>query len=294
MKTCSISNRMKIGFMFFIFLPLQLFFSRELTNGASLPGFYTSPYFNEQIKTFVYTPEVRVHINAPSIEQFNPASPTALSFFSLPNGNTIEMTVGKKIKTGDDWHYDIQHIGAQTRFIRSKIKDTNFVTIYLEANASSVPLSWPTWRSKYSNNAILVKAIVDSIKKIFSAYKPYIVFSSHSGGGGFTFSYVNAVTAIPDDVKRITFLDATYNYDNTYGEKIKNWLLASSDHHLSVLAYNDSIALYNGAPVVSATGGTWYRTRQMVSYLFGFMTFTSSEDAAFITHSALNGRVKII
>jgi hypothetical protein len=259
-----------------------------------LPGFSVSPYFNEQVKTFVYTPEVRIHINAPSISSFDPAKPTALAFFSLPNGNTIEMTVGKKLKAGDDWHYDIQHIGAQTRFIRSKMKDTNFVTIYLEANASSVPLSWPTWRSKYANNATLVKGIVDSMKNMFAAYNPYIVFSSHSGGGGFTFSYFNAVSSIPAEVKRITFLDATYNYDNTYGAKIKDWILAADDHHLSVLAYNDSIALYNGQPIVSPTGGTWYRTRQMVSYLSGFMTFTTDSNATFITHTALNGRVKII
>ncbi|HAP35509.1 MAG TPA: hypothetical protein DCQ28_06040, partial [Bacteroidetes bacterium] len=289
---------MKIKFLltlfFSILVSIQTTFSSEQNIQSALPGFSVSPYFNEQVKTFVYTPEVRIHINAPAIDQFNPANPTALSFFSLPNGNTIEMTIGKKLKTGDDWHYDIQHIGAQTRFIRSKIKDTNFVTIYLEANASSVPLSWPTWRSKYANNAALIKGIVDSIKNIFTGYNPFIVFSSHSGGGGFTFSYFNAVTIIPDNVKRITFLDATYNYDNTYGVKIKDWLLASPDHHLSVLAYNDSIALYNGAPIVSATGGTWYRTRQMVSYLSGFMTFTTTENSTFITHTALDGRVKII
>lgn len=269
-------------------------YSQEQSAQSVLPGFSVSPYFIEQVKTFVYNPEVRIHINAPSIESFDPAKPTALAFFSLPNGNTIEMTVGKKLKAGDDWHYDIQHIGAQTRFIRSKIKDTNFVTIYLEANASSVPLSWPTWRSKYANNATLIKGIVDSIKNIFAAYNPYIVFSSHSGGGGFTFSYFNAVATIPSEVKRITFLDATYNYDNTYGVKIKDWLLASPDHHLSVLAYNDSIALYNGQPIVSPTGGTWYRTRVMVSYLSAFMTFTTEENASFITHTALGGRVKII
>ncbi len=286
----------RILYYSFIFLNLSIRtgYSQERSVLSAIPGFSISPHFNEQVKTFTYNPEVRIHINAPSIDLFDPSKPTALSFFSLPNGNTIEMTVGKKLKTGDDWHYDIQHIGAQTRFIRSKIKDTNFVTIYLEANASSVPLSWPTWRSKYANNATLIKGIVDSVKNIFAGYDPYIIFSSHSGGGGFTFSYFNAVTSIPSEVKRITFLDATYNYDNTYGAKIKDWLLASSENHLSVLAYNDSVALLNGTPIVSPTGGTWYRTRQMVSYLSNFMTFTSVENAVFITHTALNGRVKII
>ena len=294
MKSHSMHNRLKIGLYLFFLLSPQTVFPQELKKSASIPGFSISPYFNEQVKTFVYNPEVRIHINAPSIDQFNAANPTALSFFALPNGNTIEMTVGKKLKTGDDWHYDIQHIGAQTRFIRSKVKDTNFVTIYLEANAASVPLSWPTWRSKYANNAALIKGIVDSIKNIFASYNPYVILSSHSGGGGSTFSYMDAASAIPDIIKRISFLDSDYNYDNSYGAKIKDWLLASSDHHLSVLAYNDSIALYNGAPIVSPTGGTWYRTRQMVSYLSNFMMFATSESSTFITHTALNGRVKII
>lgn len=261
---------------------------------SALPGFSVSPYFSEQVKTFVFTPEVRLHINAPSVAAFDPAKPTALVFYALPNGNTIEMTVGKQLKAGDDWHYDIQHIGAQTRFVRSKVKDTNVVVIYCEANAASVPLSWPTWRSKYANDAALVKGIVDSMRTLFAPYAPYVVLSSHSGGGGFEFSYFDAAAPIPAEVKRITFLDATYNYDNAYGAKIKDWLLGGPDRHLSVLAYNDSIALLNGQPIVSPTGGTWYRTRQMVSYLSGFMTFTTVSDASFITHTALDGRVKIL
>jgi len=33
-----------------------------------------------------------------------------LVFYALPNGNSIEQTVGKNLKEGDDWHYNIQHI----------------------------------------------------------------------------------------------------------------------------------------------------------------------------------------
>ncbi len=259
-----------------------------------LPGFTQSPYFSEQVRTFVYTPEVRIHINAPSPGSFDPSKPTALAFFALPNGNTIEMTVGKLLKSGDDWHYDIQHIGAQTRFIRSKTSEYNFVTVYLEANASSIPLSWPTWRSKYINQAALIKGIVDSVKSMFSSYNPFIVLSSHSGGGGFEFSYIDAVAAIPADVKRIAFLDSEYNYDDTYGPKLKAWLSAAPDHYLSALAYNDSVALLNGVPVVSATGGTWYRTKMMVSYLGKYFAFTMDSNATFITYTALNGRIKVI
>jgi hypothetical protein len=31
-----------------------------------------------------------------------------------------------------------------------------------------------------------------------------------------------------------------------------------------VFAYNDSVALYNDKPVVSSTGGTWYRSKMML------------------------------
>jgi hypothetical protein len=259
-----------------------------------IPGFSISPYFGEQIATFIYNPEVRIHINAPPINSFDAAKPTALVFFALPNGNTIEMTVGKQVGPTDDWHYDIQHIGAQTRFLRSKVSEYNLVTIYLEANAATGSLAWPTWSSRFPNNPALAKGLIDSMKSLFAAYNPYVVLSSHSGGGSFEFDYLNAGTTIPDEVKRIAFLDSDYNYTNAYGAKLKDWLNAGPDHFLSVLAYNDSIALLNGQPFVSATGGTWYRTRLMITYLQGFFQFTTEINPDFIISTALNGRIKII
>ena len=258
--------------------------------GKRLPCFSNSYYFDEQVLTFKFNPDVRIQINVPSISLFDQKKPTEIIFFALPNGNTIEQTVGKILKSGDDWHFDIQHIGAQTRFIRQHDTSCNVVTVYLETSQ----LSWPAWRSKYSNNAALVKNIVDSVKNIFKNYNPFIVLSGHSGGGGFTFSYMNSVSEIPNEVKRISFLDSDYNYDNTYGAKILSWLNSSSDHFLSVIAYNDSVALYNGQPIVSPTGGTWYRSKMMQKYLSNYFTFTSEENSNFIKYTALNGRVKII
>ena len=283
--------------LFFLFLPFpgfNLLFAEGQHTAKVIPGFSISPYFGEQITTFAYNPEVRIHINAPPINSFDASKPTALAFFALPNGNTIEETVGKQIGPNDDWHYDIQHIGAQTRFLRTKITDYNLVTIYLEANAATGSLSWPTWRSRFPNNAALVKGLVDSMKAMFSDFHPFVVISGHSGGGGFAFSYLNGVAVIPDDVKRIEFLDSDYDYDNTYGPKLRDWINAAPDHFLSVLAYNDSIALYNGQPVVSPTGGTWYRTRMMIAYLSNYFAFTTDSDSDFITCTALNGRIKII
>jgi hypothetical protein len=61
-----------------------------------------------------------------------------------------------------------------------------------------------------------------------------------------------------------------------------------------VLAYNDSTVLFNGKPVVSPTGGTWYRSRLMAKDLSGYFEFGISEDDEFIKHNALNGRLQII
>lgn len=219
--------------------------------GVKLPGFVTSPYFNEQICMFNYDPEIRVFINAPAVDSFDPSKRTEIALFALPNGNTIEQTIGKKLNTGDDWHYDIQHIGAQTRFLRNQSSGTNFVTVYLETTQKS----WPSWRAKYPNNPELINNLVTYLKNIFAAYDPFIVLTGHSGGGSFTFGMMNNATEIPNSIERISFLDSDYNYDDSYGLKLLNWINASPKHFLSVIAYNDSVALYNGQPVVSATGG---------------------------------------
>jgi hypothetical protein len=105
---------------------------------------------------------------------------------------------------------------------------------------------------------------------------------------------MNALDSIPDYVERISFLDSDYNYEDTYGKKLAGWLKVSDKHFLSVIAYNDSMALYNGKPFVSATGGTWYRTKMMQKYLTKFFNFRVQADTAFIKYTALNGRIKII
>lgn len=257
---------------------------------SALPGFSVSPYFDEQVLTINYNPEVRIVINAPSIASFDPAKKVGLALFALPNGNTIEQTAGKVLKTGDDWHFDIQHIAAQTRFIRQHVSDYNLVTVYLE----STQLSWPTWRGKYANNAAIIANIIDSVKNMFKSYSPFVVLTGHSGGGSLTFGYMNGVTNIANDIERISFLDSDYNYDDTYGLKIYNWIKASTKHYLSVIAYNDSVALLNGAPIVSATGGTWYRSKMMKNYLANYYTFTTEIDSNFIKYTALNGRIKFL
>ncbi len=231
---------------------------------GKLPGFTVSPYFDEQIMDFVYQPGVKVLINAPSQADFDISKPTKLELYALPNGNTTAWTVGKLPAQGDDWHFQIQHIGAQTRFIRKKDRSCNFVTVYLEAEGKS----WGAWRKADEGRDLIIKEIVDSLMSVFASYNPSIGLNSHSGGGNFVFGFIDAVDTIPDYVKRISFLDSDYNWnDDRYGEKLCRWLGASSQNSLFVACYDDANALYNGKPFVSRKGGTFYRTDMMRKYV---------------------------
>lgn len=262
----------------------------SLYSTGKLQGFSVSPYFDEQIDLFNYTPDIRVLINAPCIKDFNPEKPVELVLYALPNGNTIEQTIGKKTYPDDDWHYNIQHIGAQTRFLRNTIKDKNLVVVYLETKQKS----WPKWKSENKDYPVIINNLVKYLTEIFREYNPVIVLTGHSGGGSFTFGFLDSVDEIPENIKRISFLDSDYGYDDNYGNKILNWIVSSPDNFLNVIAYNDSIALYNGKTFVSPTGGTWYRSKMMLQYLLNYMKFNKTENEELIKYTALNNRVQFI
>lgn len=261
-----------------------------LLNGHSqlITGFLATGSFNEQEMTISPAKDVTITINAPL--RFAKKGNTYIVLFALPNGNSIEWTKGKKILPGDDWHFDIQHIAAQTRFVRNLDKTNNYIVAYLMTGQKS----WPTWKRTVDNSQIKIKHMVDSLAERFREYNPKIILNGHSGGGSFVFGYVDAVEKIPDNIERICFLDSDYGYeDSLHTKKIIDWL-KNKNHHLFVLAYNDSIVIFNGKQLVSATGGTWYRSRLMQRKLSGYFPFSTIADTAFINHSALNGRVRII
>jgi hypothetical protein len=261
-----------------------------LLSGAQiLHDFMETGSFNEQEKIIKNQPkDVTICINAPLY--FNKKGETFLVLFTLPNGNSIEWTKGKKMKPGDDWHFDIQHIAAQTRFVRSLDKKNNYIVVYLMAEQKS----WPTWKRTTPGSLPLIRNIVDSLSGLFKEYHPKIVLNGHSGGGSFIFGYLDAVEKIPDNVERIAFLDSDYGYeDSLHTKKFVDWL-QNKKHNLIVLAYNDSIVIYNGKLLVSPTGGTWYRSRLMQRKFSETFPFKTSADTSFINHSALNGRIKII
>jgi hypothetical protein len=84
---------------------------------------------NTTITPFLAKDSVRVTID--KSPDHSKRKKTIITFFALPNGNTTEQTMGKKMQEGDDWHFDIQHIRAQTKFIRREMPQVNFVVIYL-------------------------------------------------------------------------------------------------------------------------------------------------------------------
>jgi hypothetical protein len=237
------------------------------------------------IESFRIYDDIKVTIDKPASLSHKK---TIITFFALPNGNSNEQTMGKKMQPGDDWHFDIQHIRAQTKFIRRELPGKNFVVIYLENNYKS----WPTWKQKHPDFKKEIPKLVDSLAGSIKAKHKVIYLNGHSGGGSFIFGYLAGVEQIPAYIERISFLDSDYGYDSSYYPKFKNWLLKTKGAALNVFAYNDSVALYNGKPLVSATGGTWYRSHLLLSHLQNDLSFTSSSTDSLIIYKSNDERVQ--
>lgn len=274
-----------------LILLLILTFQFSYLQSQVLPGFKLSGSFGEQQMVIENSPSgTRIMINAPD-DGFEKGKEVLLIFYALPNGNTVEQTFGKKLHEGDDWHFNIQHIGAQTRFLRSVIKDQILVVAYLE----NTQKSWPQWKANTPEYEKQVKKMVDDVKGIFASFQPKVVLNGHSGGGRFIFSYLDAVNEIPKDVVRIAFLDSDYGYeDSIYGPKLEGWLKTGNDKFLCTLAYNDSVVVYNGKPFVSPTGGTWYRTKMMQKYLSKHFHFRKQQNDSLIWNYSKRKRIEII
>jgi hypothetical protein len=56
-----------------------------------------------KLEAIEFAAGVRVVIDRPETDS---GKPVLLIFYALPNGGTIEQTIGKAIKPGDDWHFD--------------------------------------------------------------------------------------------------------------------------------------------------------------------------------------------
>src|SRR6187402_157549 len=141
----------------------------NLSHSQILRDFIETGSFNEQ-ELWIKNghDSVTININAPL--HFNKKGETYLVLFALPNGNSTEWTKGKKMKPGDDWHFDIQHIAAQTRYTRKLDKKNNYIIAYLMADNKS----WPAWKRTTLNSKIKIKNIIDDIVRVFKEYDPKI------------------------------------------------------------------------------------------------------------------------
>jgi len=251
---------------------------------------YGGNSFAETNVTLHFEPGVRVVINSPATLDTN--QPVRLVLYALPNGNTIEQTIGRRPKSGEDWRFDIQHIGAQTRWLRTRMADAQLVVAYLECEE----MSWPAWRREHDPDNRRIPAIVAALRGRFTGVPLKLVLTGHSGGGSFTFGLLNGLARVPEDVERIAFLDSNYAYDAAQGHSamLAEWLAGARDRFLCVLAYHDSVALLNGKTFVSESGGTWGRSLAMRGDLEAVFAFVHERGGHWQRSTALDGRVKFV
>jgi len=133
------------------------------------------------------------------------------------------------------------------------------------------------------------------VKVLFAPSRMEVVLTGHSGGGSWTFGYLNTVADIPQEVERIAFLDSNYAYESgKHADKLRRWLKQSERHYLCVLAYHDSVALLNGKTFVSEKGGTWGRSHEMLEDLQNQFQFNRKTNGGFRLHTALDGRIQFL
>jgi hypothetical protein len=251
--------------------------------------YYSFPVCAQQpgnMLSFGVGADVKVTIDLPAV--MDKQRPTTLVFFALPNGNTTAQTMGKKLAAGDDWHYDIQHIRAQTAFVRKAWKRQQVVVAYLE----NTQKSWPQWKTLHPDHKELVQHITDTVMGLVPVEQKDVYLNGHSGGGRFIFSYLDGVDSIPSFIRRISFLDSNYGYDPTYTSKLISWLQHNKTACLNVFAYNDSVALYNEKPLVSPTGGTWYRSHRMLEDLSSAFALKEVRNDSLIVYKSSDERIQ--
>jgi hypothetical protein len=270
-------------------LPARLSAAIGTLDPTGQSPFQDGGMFHERKATLGIGNEVKITVIAPT-EGLAQSKQLLLIYYGVPNGNTADQTIGKKLTPGEDWRYDIQHIGAQTRFLRELLTNYAVVVAYLENDLQN----WPAWRKKYGDTSI--PRLLASVRELFPGWQIETILTGHSGGGSLIFGYLNTLENVPDDIVRIAFLDSNYAYSRSLGhtKKLARWLDASPRHFLCVLAYNDAAALLNGKSFVSAEGGTWGRSHAMQGDLAGFFKFDRKANADFERFSALDGRIQFI
>lgn len=257
---------------------------------AALPGFRRSAWFDAQVREEWIAAGVRVLANAPA--SFDPAKPTRLIIFATPNGNTIEQTLGCAPAPGIDWHFDIQHVAAQVRKLRSLSPDENVVLACTEAEG----LSWPAWKRKYPDGPARVRKAVEIIRSWLPPDRVRVALACHSGGGSFLWGFIDSADAIPADVDQLNFLDANYSYsdESRHGDKLIAWLQGDNKRRLVVIAYDDRNITLNGKLVVGKDGGTFRATERMRARFGKSTPLVESRQGDFVSWLGMDNQVAFI
>lgn len=224
-----------------------------------------SSEFGELVHCDTLLGSVRVVVVSPPLSASDLRKPTRLIVYALPNGNTIEQTMGKEVADSVHWRFGIQHIAAQTRLIRSVAQDWSIVVAYVEAEG----LSWPRWKREHYPAPMLLQALMDTLRASVRANEMTVTLTGHSGGGSFVFGLMDSWNMIPAWIDRISFLDSNYGFDTTtgHGHKLSTWLRGGEGRTLSIIAYDDREIMLDGRKVLGPDGGTYRRTLQMVEVL---------------------------
>jgi hypothetical protein len=236
-------------------------------------------------------PQVRIYANQPATSETptDKRMPPRVLIFALPNGNTLEQTLGCAKAEGLDWHYDIQHVLAQTRLLRTLLPEERLTLVCAEAGG----LSWPTWRGSRADGNARIGAFADQWRREFGGDDALVTLTGHSGGGSFIFGAIEAFDEIPAWIDRIAILDANYAFDAAkHGGKLVRWLQGDESRRLVVLAYDDRNIEFNGKKVVGPDGGTFRATQRMVEAFRPEFAIEEKQTGPFTEYSGLAGRVR--
>jgi hypothetical protein len=270
----------------FVLLASRLATGDAAAQEASIAaGFRSSAEPGEQEKWQRLASGVRIYLNAP-LPQAD--AQRLLVIYATPNGNTIEQTWGCAPQDNRDWHFDIQHVGAQIRGLREVSPGTDVIVAVVQAPQ----LSWPAFRQSEAAANQIIRGLVESLARETAATR--VALSGHSGGGSFLFGYLEAVETIPPVVERIVLLDANYAYsdERQHGDKLLDWLRGDRARRLIVVAYDDREITLNGKRVVSSTGGTWRASQRMIERFATDSTLAESKFGPFVQRTGRDGQIE--
>src|SRR5262245_32212672 len=166
------------------------------------PNWSRSSQFDETSFTKTIDGKIRLYVNAPLDGKGEPGRATRLIVYTLPAGNTIEQTLGCKAKPGLDWHYDIQHVAAQLRLLRSLMPSERIVLVCPEGPG----LSWSAFRKAHADADSRMAQLVDHWRTEFGTEDARVMLAGHSNGGSFMFGVIDGAKSIPKYIDRVAFL----------------------------------------------------------------------------------------